>query len=154
MESVRKELYNAITDKLKELNLYEWIDLDKAQVDRQKENYPFYFPAAFIRIRNIQYEDMTLDMQEAEATIDVLVFFDRYGDTFDGAVDRTESLNILDNLDVTIQKLQWEEVESFGIMTNTNDEDLTERYKRPAYKLTFKTIIYKCLNTDNYVFNN
>ena len=152
--SVRKELYLAISERLNTLGIYHWIDLWKSQLDSSDHKYPFDFPAAFISIKDIDYEDMTLDVQEGMLAIEILLFFNRYGDTFHTAQDKNKSLDILDNIDKTQQAIQWLEGENFSKLTRRRESDVTDIYKRPAYSISFTSIIYYNLNTNSYVFTS
>jgi len=147
--SIRKIIYESICTKLKASNQYtfEWLDLWKAQVGTNKEKqYPFNFLAGFISINRINWQDMVGDVKEGTTTIEVYLFFDKYGDTFDGADDQTTSLEILDTVDQVAEDLHWLETDPFKELTQISEEDLTTAYDRPAYRLTFETIIYKQVN--------
>lgn len=147
--SIRKTIYNSIVTKLKASSDYkfEWLDLWKAQVGTKKEEqYPFNFLAGFISINRINWEDMLEDVKEGTTTIEVFLFFNKYGDTFDGADDKETSLQILDTVDTIANDLHWLETDPFKELTQIAEEDLTTAYNRPAYKLTFETIIYKQIN--------
>ena len=149
--NVRKNIYNTVLNRLTELDIYKWIDLYKGQIN-SKDSYPTGFPCAFISIRSIPYEDMTLGVKEGNLTLDVYLFFNKGGDTFYGAEDKDNSLNILDWVDDTINKIECTQSELFTELSQTDEEDLTERYKQPAYKITFNATIYKKM-TNNYVPN-
>lgn len=147
--SIRKIIYNSICTKLNASNQYkfEWLDLWKAQVGTKKEQkYPFNFLAGFISINRINWADMVGDVKEGTTTIEVYLFFDKYEDTFDGADDQATSLEILDTVDQVAEDLHWLETDPFKELTQISEEDLTTAYDRPAYRLTFETIIYKQVN--------
>ena len=149
MDSIRTVIYKAIKTKLKASNAYnmEWIDIWKAQVGTSKEKkYPFNFPAAFISTRRINWSDMVGNVKEGTTQIEVFLFFDKYQDTFDGATDEDDSLLINDTVEQVANDLHWIETDPFKELTEVADEDLTTAYNRPAFKLTFETIIYKQIN--------
>ncbi|MFL0104964.1 hypothetical protein [Tenacibaculum maritimum] len=151
--SVRKELYNAVASKLSELKIFDWIDLYKGQLSNPNDNYPTGFPAAFISIGRINYEDMTMNVQEGEGVLELYIFFNKGGDTFEGAEDKETSLKILDTLDTVVNTVQWLQSEYFQELTQIGEEDLTQRYNRPAYKLSFSLLVYNRLKQPNYVLN-
>ncbi|MDB0601085.1 hypothetical protein PL373_07985 [Tenacibaculum maritimum] len=151
--SVRKEIYNTVAAKLATLNKFDWIDLYKGQLNNKNDSYPTGFPVAFISIGRIAYEDMTMNVQEGRVTIDLYLFFNKGGDTFIDATDKDTSLKILDTLDTTVNAIQWIATDCFTDISQTGEEDLTERYQRPAYKLSFSTIVYNRLKYPNYVSN-
>lgn len=152
--ALRKDIYNAVSSKLDQLKRFEWIDLYKAQLDNKNENYPTGFPCALISISRIQFEDMTLNAQEGRVQVDVYLFFNKGGDTFVGAADKASSLEILDTLDEVVCIVQWLDGDCFTPLTQIADEDLTERYQRPAYRLTFSTLTYNRLTHPNYAIPN
>lgn len=145
--SIRKIIHDSIATVLNSHT--EWADVWKAQVgakDTKEKQYPFNFPAGFVSIRNIQWEDMTLDVKEGNVLIDVYLFFNKFGDTFEGATDKDTSFEDIDVVETIADELHWIEESPFKELTQVNEEDMTERYERPAFKLTFKTIVYKQVN--------
>lgn len=150
--STRKEVYNKISNKLSELNYFEWIDLFKGQIT-SKEDYPTGFPCVFISIGTIQYENMTSAMREGKNQIEIYLFFEKGGDTFFTADDKNKSLEILDIVTSVSDNLAFLEGDCFTQLELTGEEDLTERYQRPAYKLSFTTLIYNINTTIGYVPN-
>ena len=152
--SLRKDLYLAVSNQLDQLKRFDWIDLYKAQLDNKNEHYPTGFPCAFISISRIQYEDMTMNAQEGRVQIDVWLFFNKGGDTFMDAADKNDSLEILDITDEVVVAIQWLQGECFTPMQQTGDEDLTEQFKRPAFKLSFTTETYTKLTHPFYVIPN
>ena len=153
--SIRKSIHDNITNRIKALNEYDWIDIWKAQLDRGSNSYPHGFPCAFVSINTINYEDITRNVKEGRVIIDVYLFFNTHGDTFEGASDKAETFAIIDIVERTGEAIHWiEEGETIREITQISEDDLTTRYNRPAYKLSFETIIYQKLNLDNYVYNN
>jgi len=149
--NVRKEIYKTLSPVINGITAIEWVDLWKAQMNRPKEHYPFGFPAVFIGINNISYQDMTLGTKEGRAQIDLYVFFDKYGDTFAGADDQDNSLLILDTLDEIVQTVEDTEGGLFTGLKLSGDEDVSTRYNRPAYILKFECLIYNPVKADEYV---
>ncbi len=150
--SVRKEIHNLISAKLETLDLYHWIDMYKGQMNN-KESYPTGFPCAFVSIGSIKYEDMTLGIKEGNLILDIYIFFEKGGDTFNSAADKENSLTILDTVDETIEELENFKGGLFTELSQNGEEDLTERYKRPAFKISFEATIYKRMKNNDYVLN-
>ena len=151
--SVRKEIYNTISAKLKELKIFDWIDLYKGQLTNKNDSYPTGFPAAFISIGRIKWDDMTMGIKEGNGLIKIYLFFNKGGDTFVDAKDKDDSLLILDTQDNVIEELEGIENNCFTPLSQTDEEDVTEGYQRPAYIITFETIAYKRIKKPNYVLN-
>ncbi|CAL2108192.1 conserved hypothetical protein [Tenacibaculum sp. 190524A02b] len=150
--NVRKEVYKIISDKLTTLDTYNTIDLWKAQVNSSEKD-PVSYPAAFVAIEAIKWEDLTLNIQQGDLTVNLYLFYNRYGDTFSNAVDKEDSLQILDNMQQTIDAIQWlHKNELFTELSLKKEQDLTERYKRPAFVLTFTAECYNQLKHPNYVY--
>ena len=149
--ALRNDLYLAVSNKLDQLNRFEWIDLYKAQLDNKNEAYPTGFPCAFVSVSRIQYEDMTMNAQEGNAQVDVWLFFNKGGDTFMDAADKSHSLEVVDITDEVVRAIQWLEGDTFTPLQQTGDVDITEQFKRPAYKLSFTTETYTKLINPHYV---
>lgn len=162
--SVKKEIYLATSGKINELketakagssSTFKTIDLWKAQVGAGgNDKDSVVYPAAFVSIANIAWEDMTLNIQEGTARVSIYLFFSRHGDTFVGAKDLLDSLKILDIIQQVVEKIQWVYKDNFFTeLTQTGDQDVTDRYKRPACILTFEAQAYNKLKLPNYVHN-
>lgn len=151
--SVRIEIYNKVSAKLKELDFMEWIDLFKGQMTNKNDSYPTGFPCSFVSIGRINYEDMTMGIKEGRLILDIYVFFNKGGDTFIGAEDKDTSLEILNQIDSVIETIEGLLGEFFTEINQSGEEDLTQSYQRPAYKLSFDTLIYKRIKKPDYVLN-
>ena len=155
--SLRKSLHNAFAAKLDAKTGSKWTDMWKGQINRQRTSYPFNFPANFVSIRNIPWQGMTVNHKEGTAIIDVYVFFDKYGDTFEGASDKANSLTMIDYLDTLANELHWMTDEgsyyAFGETTQIGEEDLTDRYDRPAHRITFQCQVGKMITPAIHVSN-
>lgn len=151
--NVRKEAYLTLVKKLEELNSYKTIDLWKSQVNNPKESNPIVYPAAFVSIEAINWNDGTLNIKEGELTLNIYLFYNRGSDTFSTATDLHSSLKILDDVQETINGLQWIYKENcFTELTLTREQDVTERFKRPAFVLTFNANCFQTLKNPDYVY--
>ena len=149
--SLRKEIHDLISARLTAQAVYEVVDMWKAQITPTKDNLVQGYPAAFISIGAINWQDMTLGVKECAVTIDVYLFFNKYGDTFDGATDREDSFAIIDTVEASAEAIHWLTDNDIMEITQTGETDLTERYGRPAFKLTFTTTAYKQINPKVHV---
>ena len=95
-----------------------------------------------------------MNVQEGRVQVSVYLFFERGGDTFEGAADRDSSLEILDTLDKVVGAVQWLQGDQWSPLTQIADEDLTDQYQRPVYRLSFTTLTYYELEKPNYVLLN
>ncbi len=148
--SIRKIIHNAITTELnKDEYGLEWVDMWKAQFgakDAKEKQYPYNFPAAFVSIKNIVWEDEVNDNKTGAVSIDIWLIFEIFGDTFEGASDKDTSFEIIDTVEAVADGLHWIEESPFKELTQISEEDLTERYERPVFKLSFETLVYKQVN--------
>lgn len=150
--NARKEVYNKTSTKLHELEFFAWIDLYKGQLN-SNQDHPTGFPCAFISVGNIEYQNMTNGIREGKTLVEIYLFFEKGGDTFFTAKDKETSLSILDIVSSVADNLEHLEGECFTSFELTNESDLTERYQRPAYKISYTTLIYNLNTTFGYVPN-
>lgn len=148
--SIRKIIHNAITTELikPEYGL-QWVDMWKAQFgvkDAKEKQYPYNFPAGFVSVRNIAWIDEVNNNKTGSVSIEVWLIFNQFGDTFEGASDKDTSFEIIDTVEAVADGLHWIEDSPFKELTQVGEEDLTERYERPVFKLTFETLVYKQVN--------
>lgn len=152
---LRKELYLKISKQLEGVEKIQHVDLWKSQLPKKTSDnsYPFGFPAAFISIADIDWEDMTQAVQEGQVNVSIYIFFERGGDTFDTAIDKEQSLAVLDTITNIIDKVQWLSSDNFRPLCQNSEADVTSRFGRPAYMITFNTTGYNQLKTPHHVFN-
>lgn len=149
--SVRKDVYNSIASELEALGKFNLVDLYKGQFDEENiTNIPRY-PAAFISINNIEYQDMSMDIQEGNLIVDVYVFFDRNDEISLEEPNRENSLEILTVLDDVVNALQKTYGEFFTSLSQITDQDLTPTYKNPSFKISFSSMVFKRLEMADYI---
>lgn len=153
--SVRKIVKNAFIARLQDTGYYHWIDLWRGQMNGQNKGYPASFPAAYIEISNVNYIDRTMNLTEGDCTVNIYLFFHIGTDTFAGAKDAPLYDAILDSITQTTDALQWMQEETFPDgFTLVSETDISERYNRPAFMLTFTAPIRSIINNEhNYVYN-
>ncbi len=150
--NTRKEIYQKVSEKLSSLAHFNWIDLYKGQLN-SNEDSPTGFPCAFISIGAIEHQNMTNGIREGRSTIELFLFFEKGGDTFFTAQDKETSLSILNIVTNVADNLEYLEGDCFTALELFQETDLTERYQRPAYKLSFTTLTYNLNKTFGYVPN-
>lgn len=148
--SIRKIIHDAITTELNKAEYgLQWVDMWKGQFgakDAKEKQYPYNFPAGFVSVRNIAWVDEVNDAKTGTVTIDVWLVFNKYGDTFEGASDKEDSFAIIDTVEGVADGLHWIEDSPFKELTQIGEQDLTERYDRPVFVLSFETLVYKQVN--------
>ena len=75
--SLRKEIHDLISGRLTAQAAYQLVDMWKAQITPTKSKLVEGFPAAFVSIGAINWQDMTLGVKEGAVTIDVYLFFNK-----------------------------------------------------------------------------
>ena len=148
--SIRKVIHDAVTTEMnKPVYGLKWVDMFKGQFganDDKEKQYPYNLPAGFVSVKNIVWEDEVNDAKTGTVTVDVWLVFNIFGDTFEGATDKNKSFEIIDTVEAVADGLHWIEDSPFKELTQRSEEDLTERYNRPVFKLSFETLVYKQVN--------
>jgi len=151
--SVRIEIYETLSQKLADLNYFEIIDIYKGQFSDEEANRISHFPCTFVTINSIDYEETMFDLIEGTALIDVHVFFRQFSDTEVGSNEQEEALEILTIMDTVVDELQGTSGNFFSELSQVSEEDLSYIYLKPAFKVTFSTIIRKRIDNNNYLLN-
>lgn len=151
--SVRKEIYEILSNKLNTLNYFQIIDIYKGQFNDENANNINVFPAVYISIGNISYEEAVLDFVEGVAQVDVFVFFKKFEDTSVGANNQADSLAILSIMDTIVDELQGSYGSFFTELSQVSEEDLSFTYGKPVFKVSFSTNIIKKVEGVNYILN-
>ncbi len=96
------DLYNEIAQRInKRIPEIEWVDLWHEQVSYLTEELPFPTPAVFISFSTNSCEDLGLLIQECDMQVDLYLFFETFGDTYQGSCNQgsaTEYLSLLTKL--------------------------------------------------------
>ncbi|MEM8506226.1 MAG: hypothetical protein AAF717_00290 [Bacteroidota bacterium] len=151
---VRKDIHLKVTATIQATNTQQWVDMWKNQINRQREAYPFNFPASFVSIRRIPWQDMQLNVKEGPMTLEVYVFFNKWRDTFEGAADQANSLDIIDVVETLANDLHFLEDDAIiNDFTQVDEEDISIAYGRPGYRLVFTAHVRKQITPVPYVSN-
>ena len=150
--SVRKKIHDLIAAQLTSMETFTMVDMWKAQLTPSENSFEAGFPVAFISIGNITWGDGIYNAKEGSVTVNVYLFFDEYGDTFESATEEEESFSIMETMETAGEKIHWLEGEAFSEITQTAEVDLTERYGRAAYMLSFSTLVYKQIKPTVHVY--
>lgn len=107
--------------------LFKHVDKYNAQPEFLDEGIPFHTPAAFIEIREINWEDVTGGIQKGNATIRVHVvqhsLADTYQNNYQGSENQQKAMQLFDTLDWLHFALQGLQISS----PNINCSPLTRR---------------------------
>lgn len=141
----RKELFITIKNQLKNIPQLEIVDLYRAQFENNK--LPNIFTAALIRINKIDWDCMTEQNQEGQATVDVLFYCkDGWMDQHHKTLDPNHGLNEIDIIDDIAEQLQFLKGVQFKELHQTSDETLEQSHEGiMSYVISFQTSIYRKL---------
>jgi hypothetical protein len=143
----RKELFIKVKEALAELSALELVDLQRKQFSMPKENYPSYFTAALIEIKDINWQTMVEQRQEGKATVDVIFYCkDGWMDQYKGTADPEHGLIEIDVIDNIVEQLQGLRGDSFKQLDLSNEGTIDDAMEMMSYKLSFSTIIYRRIN--------
>ena len=139
--SVKRTLYNEIAAKLAAgMPNLEWIGLNKGQFARLRESYPIPRPCALISITRIKWEDDAKRVQKGTATVTVSLFLDAINDTYEGASDVDDALDLLDYSDDVYASLGGYEGDFFFRRTGDNEGQHTGEIS--TWSTVFETTVY------------
>lgn len=151
--SVRVEIFNELSSRLDGMNFFQIIDIYKGQFSDEDANGISHFPAAYVSISRIDYEEMTVDFIEGRAVVDVYVFFRQFDNTDILDKNKPSSIDILNIMDEIVDELHGATGNFFSELSQTAEEDLSFIYGKPAFKVSFSTEIRKRVELDNYILN-
>jgi hypothetical protein len=141
--TVKRTLYNEISAKLAEgMPNLEWIGLNKGQFARLRESYPIPRPCALISITRIKWEDDAKRVQKGLATITVSLFVDAINDTYEGASDVDNALDLLDYSDDVYASLGGFKGDFFESLKRTGDNEGQHTGEISTWSTVFETTVY------------
>lgn len=143
----RKELFIKIKEALATIPELELVDLQRKQFSNEKENYPSYWTAALIDIKNIAWESMVEQKQEGFCNVDVILYCkDGWMDQHNGTADDEHGLIEIDLIDNIVEKLQFLQGDYFKPLHQTADESEDSDSEIMSYKMSFSTTLYRRIN--------
>lgn len=148
--SVRIEIFESLSSKLKDMNFFKIIDIYKGQFSEEDANSISSYPAAYVSISNIEYEETTVDFVEGNATIDIYVFFRQFENTDILDKNKPSTLEMLKIMDDIVDELHGTSGKFFSELSQNAEEDLSFRYGKPAFRMSFSTGIVKRIEANNY----
>lgn len=142
----RKELFIKIKEALATIPQLELVDLQRKQFNNEKENYPTYWTAALIDIKNIAWESMTEQIQEGLCNVEVNLYCkDGWLDQHNGTADDEHGLIEIDLIDTIVEKLLFLRGDYFKPLHQTADETEDTNGEIMSYKISFSTILHRTI---------
>lgn len=143
----RKELFIKIKTALALIPQLELVDLQRKQFSNPKENYPTYWTAALIDIKNIAWETMVEQMQEGNCNVEITLYCkDGWLDQHSGTDDEEDGLIEIDLIDIIVEQLQFLQGDYFKPLHQTADETEDTDGEIMSYKISFSTLLYRKVN--------
>jgi len=156
MESPLALLFKAIQDRIAtEVEEIQWIDQNLAQYFNEEKRKNMLFPCVLIDFPNCDFTALQGDIQMANLTISLSLFFDIWNATHTGAPDAVKEagLNYLE-----IEHKVWSCLQGFAtqfttpfVRTNSKSQNINE-IGLIVKEMTFTTSFEDwTLNEDNYI---
>ena len=143
----RKELFIKIKEVLALIPELELVDLQRKQFSNPKENYPTYWTAALIDIKNITWETMVEQKQEGKCNVEIILYCkDGWLDQHNGTSDDEHGLIEIDLIDTIVEQLQFLQGDYFKPLHQTADETEDSDGEIMSYKISFSTVLYRKIN--------
>ena len=143
----RKELFIKIKTALALIPQLELVDLQRKQFSNPKENYPTYWTAALIDIKNITWETMVEQKQEGKCNVEIILYCkDGWLDQHNGTNDDEDGLIEIDLIDTIVEQLQFLQGDYFKPLHQTADETEDSDGEIMSYKISFSTVLYRKIN--------
>lgn len=126
----KKELYLAIKTAIKGKLPLAFIDLQKGQFLKEKENLPVPLPAALIEISSVNWVEFSTKAQKGQGKFEVEFYIPNVENTFDDSESETESLDFLALWDSIFLGVNGIKGDKFNYVERTGDRKVlyTEKY--------------------------
>ena len=149
---MKKKLYLAVSNKLKQDTSLLWVAWQQGQFMRRAKQQTVPLPAALIDIEKLTWEDANMGQQEGTLTLSVEIYMSAYGapeDTSEMHQDTLQALDLLHAVAISLQNCESEGVQG---LSRTQEERLylPEEPHLIAYKLLFQSRVQECLK-DNTI---
>lgn len=142
----RKELFMKVREALTNIPQLEYVDLDRRQFNKPKENIPQFFTSALIKISAIRWESMVEKKQEGKCEVEITLYCkDGWMEQHAKTSDPEGGLIEIDLIDIIVDNLQNLKSEAFKPLQQSADEPGDELEEMMSYKIKFNTSLYRRL---------
>jgi hypothetical protein len=146
----RSVIYKAIRNKAKlELGSLKFIDLQKGQMNNQRQNYPVPLPALFIEIGNFSFTNQLHNAQKGAGTISFYLYVNNNADSFSGAENEDHSIELLDDFDTLFETFQDMAIENCTPLIRTNEFKPQYGKGYIMFQVDFTTVIDDAKDQNN-----
>jgi len=138
----RKDIYKALRDLAKtKLEYLKFVDLQKGQMQAQKQNYPVPLPALFIELGDFRFSNMGESAQIGDGIVSAYLYVDSGSDTFKGSEREDESLAILDKFDDIYQTFEGFKIDSVTPLNRATEYKPQYGEKFILFRVDFTTSV-------------
>lgn len=103
----RSQIYKPLRDQaLAGMPYLKFRDLQKGQMQYPVQNYPVPLPALFIEISDFRFSNLLEHNQKGDGIISIYLYLDLVTDSFDGAEQENETIELLDHMDDVFQTFE------------------------------------------------
>ncbi len=142
----RKELFEKVRAALDAIPGIEYVDFDRKQFNKPKEDLPSYFTATLIKINPIKWEAMVEKKQEGKGSVEITLFCkDGWMEQHSKTTDADGGLTEIDLIDCIVESLQGLQGDYFRPLEQTEDEPGDELDEMMSFRVKFDVILYRRL---------
>jgi len=139
---IRSEVYKQIRDRLLEkMSELQYVDLQKGQFTSKPQNYPIPLPACLVEFKPVQWSEAT-GGQLGDSAISLYLYIDHVTDSFDGAEQEEETIQLLDNLDQLYECMQGYSGKNFSPLNRISDAVAGYGERYVCYRTNFQTTLF------------
>ena len=138
----RSDIYKSLRDLAKtELEYLKFVDLQKGQMQAQKQNYPVPLPALFIELGDFRFSNLGESAQLGDGLVSVYLYVDSGYDTFNGSEREDESLSILDKFDDIYQTFEGFKIDNATPLNRLTEYKPQYGDKYILFRVDFTTVV-------------
>jgi len=138
----RSDIYKALRDLAKtELVYLKFVDLQKGQMQAQKQNYPIPLPALFIELGDFRFSNLLESAQIGDGIVSLYLYVDSGSDTFKGSEREDASLAILDKFDDIYQTFEGFPIENLTPLNRSAEYKPQYGEKFILFRVDFTTSV-------------
>src|ERR1035437_163183 len=138
----RSDIYKALRDLAKtELEYLKFVDLQKGQMQTQKQNYPVPLPALLIELGDFRFSNLGESAQIGDGIVSAYLYVDSGSDTFKGSERENESLAILDKFDDIYQTFEGFKIDKVTPLNRLTEYKPQYGDKYILFRVDFTTVV-------------
>lgn len=138
----RSLLYKALRDEaLGKMPYLNFFDLQKDQVKTPQQFYPIPFPALLIELGNADFSQLAEFHQKGAMPVSFYLYLDNVTDSFDGAEQEQQTIEMLDRIDDVYQVFEGFCIEGMTPLVRIRDYMPVYGTRLAMYRIDFTTMV-------------